>query len=156
MSDNRFAAFTTGILVVSYLVALNVSSLDRMLAYVGSTGSTSICFILPGLFYYKISDPEGIHHQRLTKENDDMDVEDSSSTDVEDAAGLATSTASLGSTGSAAVGTPWSWRRKWRWDLEHLEHGLLRKLALALAYYGIGVFVVCLLMNIVFAGSAEH
>ena len=154
MSDNRFAVFTTLILVVSYLTALSVSSLDRMLAWVGSTGSTSISFILPGLFYYKISDPEGIHHQRLTKENDDVDVEDSSPTDVEE--GLAASTTSLMSTGNVTAGMFSTWRRKWRWDLEHLEHGLLRKLALALAYYGIGVMVVCLIMNIVLVGSADH
>jgi hypothetical protein len=157
MSDTRFALFTTVIIVLSYVVALSVSSLDRMLAYVGSTGSTSISFILPGLFYYKISDPEGIHHQRLTKENDDVDVEDSSSvTDVEEGGGgLANSTASLLSSSGAAEALS-NLRRRWRWDLEHLEHGLLRKLALALAYYGIGVMVVCLVMNIALVGKAEH
>jgi len=58
MSDTRFAVITSTILVLSYLVAMSVSSLERVLAYVGSTGSTSISFILPGLFYWKISDPD--------------------------------------------------------------------------------------------------
>ena len=55
---------------------MTVSSLDKVLAYVGSTGSTSISFILPGLFYYKISDPDSIHHHRLMKEDDDESGED--------------------------------------------------------------------------------
>ena len=50
---------------------MTVSSLDKVLAYVGSTGSTSISFILPGLFYYKISAPESIHHQRFLKDNEE-------------------------------------------------------------------------------------
>ena len=37
-------------------------------------------------------------------------------------------------------------RRKgaFRWDLEHIEHGVLRQMALALAIYGVVVMVVCL------------
>lgn len=50
---------------------MTVSSLDKVLAYVGSTGSTSISFILPGLFYYKISDPESQLHQQLAKDADE-------------------------------------------------------------------------------------
>ncbi|KAG0645148.1 Vacuolar amino acid transporter 5 [Hyphodiscus hymeniophilus] len=71
IGELRFAIITTVILVLSYTAAMTVSSLDKVLAYVGSTGSTSISFILPGLFYYKISSPDSIHHQRLTKEDDD-------------------------------------------------------------------------------------
>jgi amino acid permease len=150
MSELRFALITSFILILSYITALNVSSLDRVLAYVGSTGSTAISFILPGLFYYKISDPEGIHHQRLTKEDDDADYSDTS--DIEEApAAMLDSTASLRSVVSAVSGVRWC--RKWRWDLEHLEHGLLRKLALALSIYGVCVMVICLTMNIFFASS---
>lgn len=65
---------------------MTVSSLDKVLAYVGSTGSTSISFILPGLFYYKISDPESIHQHRLAKGDDD----DSEDEDDEEAAGGST------------------------------------------------------------------
>ena len=154
MSDLRFAALTTLILVLGYLTALSVSSLDRVLAYVGSTGSTAISFILPGLFYYKISDPDSIHHQRLTKEDDDADFESESETDVEagpSRSGLLGSTGSIRSATSNAAGdinrSLWRWRKKWRWDLEHVETGLLRKMALFLAGYGICVMIICLGMN---------
>ncbi|KAL2210110.1 hypothetical protein CC79DRAFT_1330503 [Sarocladium strictum] len=153
MSDTRFALLTTLILTLAYITALTVDSLDRMLAFVGSTGSTSISFILPGLFYYKISDPDSIHHQRLLKEDDDM-VE-SGDEDVENSGPLAQSTGSLQSVASNASGRDtWRWRRKWRWDLEHLEHGLVRRMALALAIYGMVVMAVCLIMNIFFAATS--
>lgn len=73
MPDLRFAVITTIVIVLSFVVAMTVSSLEKVLAYVGSTGSTTISFILPGLFYYKISDPDSAHHQRLIKEDDDED-----------------------------------------------------------------------------------
>ncbi|KAK0387738.1 hypothetical protein NLU13_3983 [Sarocladium strictum] len=152
MSDTRFALLTTLILTLAYITALTVDSLDRMLAFVGSTGSTSISFILPGLFYYKISDPDSIHHQRLLKEDDDMG--DSADEDIEDSANLAQSTGSIRSAASNSSGREgWRWRRKWRWDLEHLEHGLIRRMALALAIYGMVVMAVCLIMNIFFAAT---
>ncbi|KAF7725184.1 hypothetical protein EC973_000350 [Apophysomyces ossiformis] len=50
----KYFAMTTSILISSYLVSIAVSKLDLVLAFVGSTGSTTISFILPGLFYYKI------------------------------------------------------------------------------------------------------
>ncbi|KJZ72536.1 hypothetical protein HIM_08060 [Hirsutella minnesotensis 3608] len=150
MSDTRFALLTTVILTLAYTTALSVSSLDRVLAFVGSTGSTSISFILPGLFYYKISDPESIHHQRLLKGDDDIDEEANS--DVEDSGGmLAQSTSSIRSGAGGGPRTQWRWRRKWRWDLEHLDHQFVRKLALSLAIYGMVVMAVCLLMNVFFA-----
>ena len=162
MSELRFALITSAILVLSYVTALNVSSLDRVLAYVGSTGSTAISFILPGLFYYKISDPDSIYHQRLSKEDDDVEFDPDEDADEDFAAaapemvnsGLLGSVASLRSTASAATGSSsrWlsRWRRKWRWDLEHLETGLLRKLSLCLSVYGVCVMVVCLGMNTFF------
>lgn len=149
MSDLRFALLTSAILVFGYLVALSVTSLERVLAYVGSIGSTSISFILPGLFYYKISDPESIHHQRLLKEDDDAGDAGDGDSDVEDAAGMTTSIQSLGSAASAVI-DPRKWRKKWRWDLEHLEHDVLRKGALALSIYGLCVMVICLVMNVIF------
>lgn len=176
MSEMRFALITSTILVLSYVTALHVSTLDRVLAYVGSTGSTAISFILPGLFYYKISDPDSIYHQRLSKEDDDagLDVHDDHGEDDEDdddeavvgSGLLAPSVASLRSTASSAgSGRPrsrgkatgiggrgiWRWRRKWRWDLEHLETGLLRKLSLCLSMYGVCVMVVCLGTNAFFS-----
>jgi amino acid permease len=55
MSSSRFSAITVSILVLSYLIAITVSDLSLILALVGATGSTAICYILPGLFYYKFS-----------------------------------------------------------------------------------------------------
>jgi amino acid permease len=45
---------TAGIVTGSYIIALSVQSLDKVLAIVGATGSTTICYILPGLFYYRL------------------------------------------------------------------------------------------------------
>ncbi|KAK3331448.1 transmembrane amino acid transporter protein-domain-containing protein [Apodospora peruviana] len=160
MSELRFALITSGILMLSYLTALNVSSLDRVLAYVGSTGSTAISFILPGLFYYKISDPDSIHHQRLSKEDDDADYsadDDENVATAEDEVGEGSGgglmEASIGSLRSVVSGRWRTGRRKWRWDLEHLEHGFLRKMALALAVYGCCVMVICLGMNMFFKAA---
>lgn len=130
MGDIRFAAITTIIIILTYIVAMSVASLEKVLAYVGSTGSTSISFILPGLFYYKISSPDSPYHQRLMKEDDDGDDYESE----DESASLA---------GSAASLKGW-----WKKDL-------LRKLALALVGYGILVMVVCLATNIYF-GAAGH
>lgn len=152
ISELRFALLTTFIIVLSYITALTVSQLDRVLAYVGATGSTSISFILPGLFYYKISDPESIHHQRLAKEDDDVDAV--MGDDSEDATEIASGSDGLletGSVRSGGSGSGWlKMKRRWRWDLEHVEHGLLRKMALCLAIYGVCVMVVCLILNMFF------
>jgi amino acid permease len=152
MSDTRFAIITTVILILSYITALSVTSLARVLAFVGSTGSTSISFILPGLFYYKISDPDSIHHQRLMKEDDD--IEDSGASETEDNRTLAQSNASIQSGAStASTQNTWRWRKKWRWDMEHIEHGLLRRMSVALAIYGMIVMAVCLILNIFFVAA---
>ena len=124
MGETRFAAITTGIIVLSYICAMTVSSLEKVLAYVGSTGSTSISFILPGLFYYKISSPDSPHHQKLMKEDDDEEESD----DEEDE-GL------LGGRGLKAG----PWRRK-----------ILRRLSLAVAIYGVVVMITCLVTNTLF------
>lgn len=164
MSDLRFALLSTTILVLSYVVALTDVSLERVLAYVGSTGSTSISFILPGLFYYKISDPDSIHHQRLAKADDDADVVSDSESDTEDegtaeGAGEGTLSRSVASIRSGASGRSarssgskigigsWRWRRKWRWDMEHISPVQLRRAALVLAIYGFCVMITCLVLN---------
>ncbi len=123
IGETRFAAITTAIIILSYIVAMSVSSLDKVLAYVGSTGSTSISFILPGLFYYKISAPDSIHHQRLTKEDDDDEYDESAEQ------------------GLLAQGTMKS--NAW-------HTMMLRRLALALAGYGLLVMIVCLITNTFF------
>ncbi|KAJ3284182.1 hypothetical protein HDU79_008428 [Rhizoclosmatium sp. JEL0117] len=54
MTEFRFTAITTGLLVSSYLIAISVDDLSTVLSLVGATGSTAICYILPGLLYYKL------------------------------------------------------------------------------------------------------
>lgn len=125
MGEVRFAAITTVIIVLSYIVAMTVSSLEKVLAYVGSTGSTSISFILPGLFYYMISAPSSPHHQKLMKEDDD---DEALAVGGEDEGLLA------GGGRQFMNG-----RRK-----------LLRRLSMALAIYGLIVMVTCLITNTFF------
>ncbi|RLV96594.1 Vacuolar amino acid transporter 6 [Spathaspora sp. JA1] len=59
LTTKRFYIITTVIVVLSYLVAITVTSLAHVLAFVGSTGSTSISFILPGLFGFLLIKPLG-------------------------------------------------------------------------------------------------
>jgi amino acid permease len=114
------------IIILSYIAAMTVSSLDTVLAYVGSTGSTSISFILPGLFYYKISAPDSPHHQRLAKEDDENESGD-------EAEGLL---------GQGMKSAPW-------------QKTILRKLSLALAIYGIFVMILCLGTNLFFSAQGH-
>ncbi|KAH0562788.1 hypothetical protein GP486_002582 [Trichoglossum hirsutum] len=124
MGETKFAAITTVIIVSSYLVAITVSSLERALAYVGSTGSTCISFILPGLFYYKISAPDSLLSQSI-KDDDDEDDESEGEHDE----------ALLGRVGIRIN----RWKKDW-----------LRTLSLALAIYGLIVMVVCFITNTFF------
>ncbi len=48
----KFYLLTYGIAFASLGVALVVDSLGAVLALVGATGSTTISYILPGIFYY--------------------------------------------------------------------------------------------------------
>lgn len=150
MSDIRFTAITTVIIILSFIVAMTVSSLETVLAYVGSTGSTSISFILPGLFYYKISSPDSPSHQRLMKEDDEADEADFSDSDGADqhqqdhqhrGRRLSDRASSLLSASGILPS-----RRHWR-------RTLLRKLSLALSIYGVVVMVVCLVANTLFVAS---
>lgn len=59
LTSRKFYIITTCIVVMSYLVAISVTSLAKVLVFVGSTGSTSISFILPGLFGYMLIKPLG-------------------------------------------------------------------------------------------------
>jgi len=150
MGDVRFAVITTVIIISTFITAMTVSSLEAVLAYVGSTGSTSISFILPGLFYYKISSPESALHQRLIKEDDDEEADDGQSDDGNSAGvagGNGDDQQSQGLLRRRALISPsglWgSSTKAWRRDL-------LRRLSLALAIYGIMVMIVCLIMNTFF------
>ena len=159
MSDTRFAAITTVIIILSYIVALTVSSLETVLAYVGSTGSTAISFILPGLFYYKISSPDSLHHQRLLKQEDDFDmdsddeeplprrrpsVEQQNQSDNEDETLLAGSgvLSTISTSAAGVLRRSKKWRRK-----------TLRRLSLALACYGVVVMITCLITNTYFVAA---
>lgn len=129
MSDLRFAIISTVLIVLSFITAMTVTSLEKVLAYVGSTGSTTISFILPGLFYYKISDPESAHHQRLVKDEDDEDEFHSGQVE-----GYVTREGYLN---------------------RDLRRGMLRKLALGLSIYGVIVMVTCLVTNTFLVAAAE-
>lgn len=59
LTSRNFYLITTVIVAASYAVAVTVTSLTHVLAIVGSTGSTSISFILPGLFGYMLICPDG-------------------------------------------------------------------------------------------------
>ncbi len=140
----RFAAITTAIIILSYIVAMTVSSLEAVLAYVGSTGSTSISFILPGLFYYKISAPDSPHHQRLMKEDDDNGGLIESDDEGVDGVAAPDPTDGDGLLGGGVV------RRAKKLDW---RKGLLRRLSLALAIYSVVVMITCLVTNTLFVVS---
>lgn len=127
MSERRFATITTAIVVLSYIAAMTVSSLEKVLAYVGSTGSTTISFILPGLFYYKISSPDSPHHQRLMKEDDDEEVTEGDETSSE----FRTRDPDYIST-------------------VRLRSKIVRNASMALAIYGFVVMITCLITNTFF------
>ncbi|KAL4913922.1 transmembrane amino acid transporter protein-domain-containing protein [Aspergillus aurantiobrunneus] len=139
MSDFRFSVITTSILILSYIVAMTVSSLEAVLAYVGSTGSTSISFILPGIFYYKISAPDSPAHQRLLKEDDEADDDYVSGASEPD--------------DSSAQARPLSESGILRRHTRTWRRGVLRKLSLGLAVYGVIVMVTSLVTNSVFHAS---
>ncbi|KAK5065077.1 hypothetical protein LTR84_000912 [Exophiala bonariae] len=154
MGETRFAAITTTIIILSYLVAMTVSSLDKVLAYVGSTGSTSISFILPGLFYYKISSPDSPLHQQLLKEEDDYDYGDEAGRRSDDDDGdeddetLHESQTLLANSGLLSLSGVSLLKRT-----RTFRRNLLRKLSLALAIYGLVVMITCLITNSVLLGT---
>ncbi|CAE6512315.1 unnamed protein product [Rhizoctonia solani] len=54
MSKARHVALTSAIVGFGFAIAYFVDDLQLILSFVGSTGSTTISFILPGLFYFKL------------------------------------------------------------------------------------------------------
>ena len=142
VSDARFALLTALILIASYIVAMTVSSLDRVLAFVGSTGSTAISFILPGIFYYRMTRPGGLL-PRTPEDGGKDDDDDTSSVIVDDAASHVSSS-SRSSDECSIVGKRRARRKVIR-----------RNSAVGLVVYGIVVMVVCLSINIV-VGKGGH
>lgn len=55
--NRRFRGMTLFLLLLSFLIAFNVSSLEAVLSFVGAIGATSISYILPGIFGYKLTKP---------------------------------------------------------------------------------------------------
>ncbi|KAF9071544.1 transmembrane amino acid transporter protein-domain-containing protein [Rhodocollybia butyracea] len=55
ISNTRHALLTLGIIASTFTIAYLVDDLKIVLSFVGSTGSTTISFILPGLLYRKLS-----------------------------------------------------------------------------------------------------
>ncbi|KAI5954005.1 AVT7 [Candida margitis] len=53
-SHKTFVILTVVLLITAYTLAITLKSFAFVLAIVGATGSTSISFILPGLFGYKL------------------------------------------------------------------------------------------------------
>lgn len=58
LPNSRFYIISVTMLIVGYTLAVSIKSFALVLAVVGATGSTAISFILPGLFGYKLSNPE--------------------------------------------------------------------------------------------------
>ncbi|KAH9975741.1 transmembrane amino acid transporter protein-domain-containing protein [Lactifluus volemus] len=60
MTPLKHAGLTTAVVMGGFMIAYFVDNLEMVLSFVGSTGSTTISFILPGLFYWKLTkdDPE--------------------------------------------------------------------------------------------------
>jgi len=50
----KYILMTCSILLLTFIIAINVSRLDLVLGFVGSTGSTTISFILPSIFFIAI------------------------------------------------------------------------------------------------------
>jgi Transmembrane amino acid transporter protein len=123
---------------------MTVSSLDRVLAFVGSTGSTTISFILPGVFYYRMTRPGGLLPRT---------PEDAAKDDDEDASihSIHSLTNGDGQESVHSVASEESIVTKRRLRRREIR----RKTALVLVVYGFVIMAVCLTINIV-VGSGGH
>ncbi|KAF9047146.1 hypothetical protein BDZ89DRAFT_978893 [Hymenopellis radicata] len=55
MSSLKHSILTAAIVINGFAIAYFVDDLQMVLSFVGSTGSTTLSFILPGLFYWKLT-----------------------------------------------------------------------------------------------------
>ncbi|KAF4569707.1 hypothetical protein EYR40_008686 [Pleurotus pulmonarius] len=55
MTPMKHTLLTAAIIASGFMIAYFVDDLKMVLSFVGSTGSTTISFILPGLFYWKLT-----------------------------------------------------------------------------------------------------
>ncbi|KAL7666115.1 Amino acid transporter transmembrane domain-containing protein [[Candida] zeylanoides] len=67
LSAATFNVLTTLLLAVGYVAAITVKSFAFVLTIVGATGSTSISFILPGLFGFSLIGSESQHPSKVEK-----------------------------------------------------------------------------------------
>lgn len=65
LPETAFYIITSVLLLVGYTAAITIKSFALVLAVVGATGSTSISFILPGLFGYKLIGSESDDPSKL-------------------------------------------------------------------------------------------
>ena len=137
---------TALILTASYAVAMTVSSLDRVLAFVGSTGSTAISFILPGLFYHRMTRPGGLLPRIPTKDDDDT----ASLVEEETSSHSSSGSVSSSMTGAEEDVLSVVGKRRAR------RKSVRRNSAIGLVGYGIFVMIVCLGVNIVVGRGAGH
>jgi len=122
---------------------MTVSSLDRVLAFVGSTGSTAISFILPGIFYHRMTRPGGLLPR--TPEDSAKDDDDDAASLLDDASIHESASSSAHSSDvDSSVGKRRAQRKRVR-----------RSCAIALVVYGLVIMSVCLTINIV-VGKGGH
>ncbi|KAG5440281.1 hypothetical protein PCANB_001851 [Pneumocystis canis] len=70
----RFNILTCLILLFSYVLAMTAHSFHRVLAYVGSIGSTAISFIFPGLFYIILAySPDILYNKNNQNDCENLD-----------------------------------------------------------------------------------
>jgi Transmembrane amino acid transporter protein len=124
---------------------MTVSSLDRVLAFVGSTGSTAISFILPGIFYYRMTRPGGLLPR--TPEDNAKDDDDASIHLVLDDGASHESSGSSSSDLSETDSNVAKQRAR--------RKKIRRTFALGLVFYGSIVMAVCLTINII-VGKGGH
>ncbi|KAI0078695.1 vacuolar amino acid transporter 5 [Panus rudis PR-1116 ss-1] len=67
MSPLKHTLLTVAIVASGFTIAYFVDDLQMVLSFVGSTGSTTISFILPGLFYWKLSRNDPHANKTLNK-----------------------------------------------------------------------------------------
>jgi len=65
-TEMKRVVLTSAIVFAGFMISYFVDDLQMILSFVGSTGSTTISFILPGLFYYKLFGTRPDHPRTLT------------------------------------------------------------------------------------------
>ncbi|EGG08376.1 uncharacterized protein MELLADRAFT_116043 [Melampsora larici-populina 98AG31] len=62
----RFVGITSSLLLGSFFIAVNLDRLETVLSFVGSTGSTTISYILPGIFFLKLFEEKSSEEEEQT------------------------------------------------------------------------------------------